>query len=491
MQKDDLSIHKSSTLCNGNNRLPCIDSTRDKRHGRVNRQALLLSTCLLMACPAISFAQQVLEIDVNVFGVNTNQATAIQQLSSACDAVANDTSEAALDLLNTCQLILSLDQNNPDDIGQLQDILDTFAPEEAFSVNDSIVYVSDFQTTNVYARIHSRRGSTSQETSDTASNLTVRPIGFLDPYSISYKLTTESDPLSGGGAAADAFSSNLGVFFSGQLSNGDIDGSTFEQDADITSSSFTVGADYRFNDNFFAGVGFGVLQNDTDFSNVVGGTESEGVNLTAYGSWSKENLGYIDGVLDVGNNSHDLERGIGLDPTTPVSALGSTDTTAVTFTLSAGRYFNVGSWDLGGYFRLSHTSATIDGYTEQASNTTATGSSSIFSFDSQSVTSTKAVIGVDVSRTINTSTAVLIPAIRIEFETESEEKKDELRATNVVSQVEALYRGTNRDTAYTNLGIGGSAVLKNGKSAYAYYETHLQHEFVTQNWFKIGLRLEF
>lgn len=280
------------------------------------------------------------------------------------------------------------------------------------------------------------------------------------------------------------------MFFTGQLSSGDVDGSTFEQDADFNSNSFTAGADYRFTNNVVAGVGLGVLQSETSFSRTAGGTDLEGFNFTVFGSWYEEGQGYMDAVLDVGNNSHELERSIGTNPDAPVLALGYTDSSAVSFTVSAGRYFTASNWDLGGYLRLSLTNGTIDGYTERASNSNA-GSSSIFSFDSQSVESLRMVAGIEASRVINTSQAILIPVIRIEYEIENEKKKDELNATQNTSQVTAAYRGTNRDTTYTNLGIGGSAVFRNGKSAYAFYETHLQHDFVTQNWFNFGLRLEF
>lgn len=465
----------------------------------------LFCLSVFVLVPLKVHAQQSLVIDISVFGVNVNQETASVQLISTCDALENDTSEVALDLLKTCQLINDLDPNDPDDVVRLQEILDVVAPEEAFSVNDSIVYVSDYQTTNVHARINSLRNSPSSGASDADSVDDIDDVDDTDVEPVSQSvLQSASFPglnlqdvgtgswleTSGGGAAADDTFSRLGVFFSGQLSSGDVDGSTFEQDTDISSSSFTAVVDYRFTDSIVAGLGFGVLQNEAEFSNVDGGTDSEGFNLTAFGSWYEEDKGYVDVVLDVGANSHDLERSIGTDPAAPVLAQSSTDSSAFTFSISAGRYFAVNHWDLGGYARLSLTNGTIDGYTEQASNTN-DGSGSVFSFDSQSIKSTRMTLGVEASRVINTRRAVLIPLIRLEYESENEDKKDDLTATLVASQISTAYRGSERDATYANLGIGGSAVFQKGKSAYAFYETHLQHDFVTQNWLKFGLRLEF
>lgn len=459
--------------------------------GKCCIKKIALSICLSVSVfsPLKALAQQSLVVDIDVFGVNANQETASLQIITACDALANDTSEAALDLLNTCQLINDLDQNNPDDVVRLQEILDIFAPEEAFSVNDSITYVSDYQTTNVYARINSLRNFRSSVDNNVSADSFSQPVSSSGLYLQNGGVTSELKT-SGGGAAAGNSLSRLGVFFSGQLSNGDVDGSTLEQDADINSNSFTTVVDYRFTSSAVAGLGFGVLQNETKFSNVDGGTDSEGFNLTAFGSWYAQNKGYIDVVLDFGINSHDLERSIGTDSGSPVLAQSSTDSSAYTFSVSVGRHFDVKDWDLGSYLRLSLTNGTIDGYTEQASNTNA-GSGSVFSFGSQSIKSTKVAIGVEASRVISTSKAVFIPVVRIEYEAENEDTKDDLTATLVASQISTTYSGSDRDTSYANLGIGGSAVFQRGKSAYVFYETHLQHEFVTQNWLKFGLRFEF
>ena len=495
---------------------------------RIKTATMLFCMSVAGLGPVNVLAQQSLVVDINVFGVNSNQETASQQLISSCAAMQNDTSEAALDLLKTCTLINDLDPNDPDDVVRLQEILDIVAPEEAFTVNDSIVYVSDYQTTNVHSRINSLRNTPSSGVGDTneaegtgdaedgddaqdaddleedddaedgddtnagddtdaetVSQSQAASGLYLQDGGVGSNLVT-----SGGGAAAGNAFSRLGVFFSGQLSSGDVDGSTFEQNTDINSSSFTAVVDYRFTDRVVAGLGVGVLQNEAEFSNVDGGTDSDGFNLTAFGSWYEEDKGYVDVVLDFGANSHDLERSIGTDPSAPVLAQASTDSSAFTFSISAGRYFAVNGWDLGGYARLSLTDGTIDGYTERASNSN-DGSGSVFSFDSQSIKSTRVAIGAEASRVISTSKAVLIPLVRIEYESENEDKKDDLTATLVASQISTAYRGSERDASYANLGIGGSAVFQKGRSAYLFYETHLQHDFVTQNWLKFGLRLEF
>lgn len=416
-----------------------------------------------------ALAQEILVVGVNVFGLNTNQSAASEQLTSACAQLQNDNSAAAQDLQSTCQLVAGLDENDPADAAQLQQILSAVAPEEAFSLNDSIVYVSDYQTTNIFGRMNALR-----------SAAVTSELNFDN---------TASQFASGGGAATGLFS-KLGVFFSGQASEGDIDGDILEQDTDIETGSFTFGSDYRFSDQVLAGVGIGVIQSDSSFSNAAGGTESEGINLTVFGTWYEQDTAYIDAVLDFGSNSYDLERNISIDSSNQILALGETDSSIVSFTAGAGRTFNLGSWDLGGYLRLSLTNASVDGYSERAS-TTGAGSGSVFTIGSQTVTSQTLVLGFELSRTINTSKAILIPVLRFEYENENKKNKDDIKATLIASQTSSPYIGTDRDTSYSNLGLGMSMVLPNGKSAFAFYETHIQHDFVTQNWIKAGLRFEF
>lgn len=437
-----------------------------------------------------ALAQEVLVVGVNVFGLNTNQSVASEQLLSACAVLQNDNSAAAIDLQSTCQLIAGLDENDPADAAQLQQILDAAAPEEAFSLNDSIVYTSDYQTTNVLGRLIALRKATAKAELELDSALRIRTEEQTPTDTSILSLDGLAAQFANGGGAASALFSKLGVFFSGQASEGDIDGDLLEQDTDFHTASFTFGSDYRFTDNVLAGVGVGVIQRDSSFSSVAGGTESEGINLTVFGTWYEQDSTYIDAVLDIGSNSYDLERNISIDSSNQIFALGSTDSSFVSFTAGAGRTFNLASWDLGGYLRISLSNANVDEYSERA-NTTGAGSGSVFSIGSQTVTSQTLVVGFEVSRTFNTTRAIVIPVIRVEYENENKRNKDDIEATLVASQISSSYSGTDRDTSYSNFALGASMVLPNGKSAFAFYETHIQHDFVTQNWLKVGFRFEF
>ncbi len=458
-------------------------TTRCQRSlGQWFSESVLPTVILLFLCAqsSQSIAQQTLVVDINVIGLNANQLTAITQLAEACDSLNGDTSEQAIALQQVCDLIDSLDPNDPTELRRLQEITEAVVPEEAFALNDSLVVFSDYQATNVHARLTALR----QPASDSPANWqTSQSRSHSNDHG--YELIGQS----GAGASGELLS-RLGGFINGHVSNGEIDGAVLQQDSDFSSSSLTFGSDYRFSDNVVAGVGLGVLQNETSFNRVSGGAQADGFNVTAFATWYETDEGYLDIVLDLGRTDHELKRSVSIFPDTSLIAISSPTSTAKTMTVSAGRNFKPGGWDLGGYFRLSYTRATIDAYSESL-DVQQPGFAALFSIDDQSVVSTKMVAGLELSKALSTSRAVLVPLVRIEYVTEREREKDDIKATLITTGTVASYQGEDRVTGYSNLGIGASAVFKNGRSAYAYYETHLQHDLVSQDWLKAGIRLEF
>jgi len=263
-----------------------------------------------------------------------------------------------------------------------------------------------------------------------------------------------------------------------------------QQDADLASSSLTIGGDYRFHENVVAGLGVGFVQDEFKFSSVSGGSESEGFNLTAFATWYETDQGYLDVVLDVGFLDYSLERSISINQDIPLTAKSSPSALATSFTVSGGRNFTPFGFDLGGYFRLSYTGATIDSYTESL-KVQQPGFAPLFRINDQIATSAKMVVGLDVSRAISLNNAVLLPLFRLEYIRENDRKKDGIEATLITTGTTARYEGEDRAVGYLNMGLGASALFRGGRSAFAYYETNLQNDVVSQNWLKTGVRLEF
>lgn len=446
---------------------------RHERQGR--RLALLL---FLLFLPGVVWSQT-LVVDITVDGLNENQAVAVSQLNDACVNLGNDQSDQAVSLRALCDEIDSLDPEDPVQVGRLQEIAEAVAPEEAFATNDSLTIVSDYQTTNVQARLNALRRS-----DDTVA------IG-LQTGEWNRSETRHSAGTSGAGASSDLVSS-LNLFLNGSVSSGEIDGAVLQRDADVSSQSLTIGADYRFSENVVLGLGLGVLQDEIRFQHVHGGSTADGMNMTLFASWYESDEGYLDAVLDIGRTDFELERSIATQPGQQLVAEADPAASGTTLTVSAGRYFYPGGWDLGAYGRLSHTRASVDAYTESLQDP-GEGFAALFAIEDQDVTSTRIVLGLELSRTVNTTRAVLLPMVRLEYVTENENEKEDVRASLTITDGSSSfrYRGEERDTGYFNLGLGASAVFTNGRSAFAYYETNVQNDTVTQHWLKLGARVEF
>ena len=433
-------------------------------------------TLAMLSLSKLALAQT-LVIDINVVGLNENQSTAATQLNQACDSLNGDTSVQATELLEVCDIVNSLNATDVEDSARLQQITDAVAPEEAFALNDSLSVVSDYQTTNVQTRLNALR------------NFMFNSDGEQQSQQSSLNSSTFGKARVGGGASADLVPP-FGLFLSGHVSGGDFDGGQLQQDADLDSSSLTFGGDYRFNEKVVAGLGVGFVQDSVNFNSVTGGSESDGFNLTAFATWYETDQGYLDVVLDFGRSDYTLERSITVFEDNPLIATSSPTALATSFTASGGRNWKPYGFDLGGYFRLSYTGATIDAYSESL-KVQQPGFAALFRVNDQSVTSAKMVVGLNLSKAISFNNAVLLPLLRIEYVRENDRKKDAIEATLISTGTTARYQGEDRVEGYSTMGLGASALFRRGRSIYAYYETHLEHEVISQDWLKTGIRLEF
>jgi len=442
---------------------------------------------LLLTGFSLNVQAQSLVINVDVFGPNSNDQMANNQVSTACAQIATSTNDFEADLLNTCNIVSGLNPDDPADAALLNQVLRRIGPEEAFSVNDTVVYVSDYQASYIQNRITTRRTALSQ----TAGALNNQDLNNdVEESSLNFR--------SGGNSGNDSLESRFGFFINPNVINTDINGDILEQDADLTGTSLIFGGDYRVNDEVIAGAALGFINNETKFSAVRGDTSLEGFNFTLFGTWFRDSIGYLDAILDAGKNNYNLRREIGtsIDETngrlltSDLFALGDTDASTITLTGTAGKYFDVKTWQLGTYARASVTNAIVDEYTESPSTETESGFSSVFTIGEQSVKSTKFVVGADISKAVSTTVGVVLPVVRFEIQNEVEENKEDLQTQLVNTGVSGIYEATNRETTFASVSLGTTAIFRNGVHAYGLFQSFLGHDFVNRNNFLFGLRVE-
>ena len=236
---------------------------------------------------------------------------------------------------------------------------------------------------------------------------------------------------SGTGSTSTAFS-RLGVFANGTFSGGDKDATSREAGFDFDTLGATLGADYRFTNNFILGVAFNYLSTSADFDNVSvlstpagGGVDTDGFGVSIYGTYYLDRF-YVDGIVTFGWNDYDTDRRIiyaipnrashlrGILRTTTVNqtARGDTDGAQYSVSVGAGYDFISGGWTVGPFARLEYMRLDIDGYREQINNT-APGFGLTLAFEDQDVVSLVSVLGGQASYAISTGFGVLLPQARL------------------------------------------------------------------------------
>lgn len=431
-------------------------------------------------------------------GLTDNQQATGRSLDGACERLFNSADDEALsagqlDLKATCEQLQGLeDEGNTQALSRA---LDRLAPEEVFYIADAAIDAAQIQSSNIYSRINVLRSDRLLRKSLDVSALSLDIRGEVIPGSVVDSAIGQW--YGGGGASDDALGlgSRLGMFASGELSMGKVDGNGEQRDTDLSTSGLTIGADYRVDRNIVAGVALGMVSSDADFTGDEGEGSSTGVSVSLFGSWYEQDTGYADAVLEFGQYSYDIQRRIDL-PGSGQSARfanASTDSGLVSFSMSAGRNFNTAGWDLGPYIELSLINASVDGYSETLGSAGTQGVGSLLDVGSHSVVSTRFALGAQASRAFSTRRAVILPQLRVELEAESEDQAESISAVfqNDDTKTPLIVQGNERDSRYMNIGVGSSFVFANGKSAYLFYETRAQHDFVTRNSIKLGVRWEF
>ena len=227
--------------------------------------------------------------------------------------------------------------------------------------------------------------------------------------------------------------SRLGVFANGTFTGGDKDATSREAGFDFTTFGATLGADYRFTNNFVLGVTFNYLSTDIDFDKssflstpAGGGIDTQSFGFSIYGTYHVSNQFYVDGIVNFGWNNYDIDRRIiyaipstnrmgalipGAITTVNQTAQADTNSTQFSFSVGAGYDFNVQGFTVTPFARLEYSRLDVDGY-QEAINNTANGFGLALAFDEQDVESLLSVFGAQASYAISTGIGVLLPQVR-------------------------------------------------------------------------------
>ena len=309
----------------------------------------------------------------------------------------------------------------------------------------------------------------------------------------------------GGGASADeprrtpegvlTGAGRLGVFGNIYGTFGDQDTTTNEVGFDFWAISVVVGADYRFTDNFVAGLALTYSHNNADLDFALGDTATNSVGIAAYGSYTPGKF-WLDGYLGFAYSFYDIDRRIQYGGTTVSgqtiainrTALADTDGPQWVVNLGTGYDFNFGALTLTPFGRAEYIGLYINSYKEG-------GSAFGLALDvkSQTINSFQTVLGGQAAYAFSTGVGVFSPYLSAEWRHEllNNSRSITARYVNDPLSTQFLIPTDNPDRDFAVLGFGVSAAFARGISAFLGYQVALGLANVTWNNFAGGIRFEF
>lgn len=348
-----------------------------------------------------------------------------------------------------------------------------------FSVMGNVALsTATVQATNIGLRLSALRGGA---TGMSAAGLSINIDGQSLPLNAAI-----SSLGNGGGASADPSGpfGGLGIFLNGQGSFGDQRATTREPGFDFHTAGLTLGSDYRFTKNLVLGAAFGYLKTKADLDASAGHVTTNGRSVSAYGTYHVSDKVYLDGIATYGWNTYDSTRNV---PDVGESAKGNTDGNQFALSVNGGYDFNFGALTVGPSLRVNYIRVHIDGFQERGAD--------LFNLrvESQKVESLATALGGQLSYAISMPWGVLLPLARFDWEHEYRGGSRLITGSLVADPLRTSFSvpTNNPDRNYFNLGAGLTATLKQGASAFFYYETVLGRDNVTNHSFTAGVRFAF
>ncbi len=425
-------------------------------------------------------------------GLKPNQ----QRMAGALDSICTDLNAlpsptaGQQDFIARCQELADNAVSNP---GDVITALDELLPDSQAAQARASMLTASRQFENINARIAALRSGTQGSSFDGLA---------LNGANGSISLGSLVNGFAADNNANEVGSEfqRWGFFASGTIGTGDANATSGTPSFDFDINGLTVGVDYRHSDKFIFGAAVGYTSQDTDLAPGQGGVDATGYTLSAYGTFFKSNSWYTDAVITLGKNNYDLVRQINYTIPDGMGGFTNVDQTArsdsggdlMSLGFTFGRDFNKGGWSIGPYGRLLYTRLNFDRIEETLVDS-GPGAGLALIVEERSLDSLASVIGGKFTRAFSTSWGVLTPHFQLEWEHEfnSDPGAATARFVNDPTGTEIILTDEDYDSDYFRVGLGLSAIMSKGRSAFIYYDKTLGRDGISQDNLALGFRLEF
>jgi outer membrane autotransporter protein len=289
----------------------------------------------------------------------------------------------------------------------------------------------------------------------------------------------------------------LGLFVQGDLDFGDRDETELESGYDFDSWSLTVGGDYRFTDQLFAGLSASVGEVEVDYAGDGGSTDISNWTVSLYSGWSPTENIYIDGLVSYGASDIESARNINYtDSGGSWNSIhnGDTDGDQLFIGINTGYMLSRNSWRFGPTASLTYLEGSIDGFVENSEGIDSQAWN--FAVEGQDYESLRLSLGVQADYIFTTSFGVIIPGIRVSYVMEQEDEADQIDMRLVnnpfseqeLSSSQIVVRTDGQDSGFldTSLNLSGQFIM--GFSGFVSYRFYSSYDDYSREGIAIGLR---
>ena len=388
-------------------------------------------------------------------------------------------------------------------------------PDSAAAVNSSGMQTTNVQVAAVVGRLGTIRGGGAAGFSAAGFSMNYGElavtgdllksfISSFNQYNPDFLQANANDD----SASIDEFG-RWGAWISGRVVFGEKDPTTSQVAYDFDTAGLTFGLDYRFTDQFVAGLAVGYANTDIKLDEGEGELDTSGYSVTLYGTYFQSDRFYFGGSLGYGKNDYDQLRKVRYQINRPggtpdfiedkwfdVNQTMTADYNGsqLAFDIDGGWDFNKNGWTFGPTFRISYVDVDVDGYDEQL-----TFSSSGFNtgwavhIDDQNYKSLQPSVGFQFSRAVSRPWGVFIPQGYIDVVSELKDGGALVTGTFLgdVHDVGFALETDDFEETFAKAGLGFGLVLKNNKSAFVMFDSDLGRYLLKTYYVNAGFRWQF
>jgi len=393
-----------------------------------------------------------------------------KQAAVAIDAVCNGSANTPA--ASSCVLFQSLDDR------QQQDAIESILPRYVTQQTASAATAQLGNSQAVHQRMEMVRGGVHNSIAGLQLN--------IDGESVPLQaMLDEIGPL-GGNAGDELLDDKWGFFASGRISRVDQDSTKRDLGYLSDGKQITLGLDYRFTPDFFAGTAINYSINNVETNDDGGKQDSKSTLISLFGSYYFAGSFYVDTLLTYGVSSYDTDRKIRLGDKR-IRLDSSADGTQLGMAATLGYDKSIDAWQFGTYLRAEADHYEVDAYDETGDDAFA------LAIDKQKADSQQTAIGVSGSYVYPVSYGVWIPKLTIEWiqELKDDERKIDAHFVNSPESDGFTIVTTAPDSSYYNVGWSIAGTFSGGRSAFLRYDIQIDRKNYASEIVELGARIPF